>query len=43
VARPTMSLTCVFDHRIVDGAQAGAFLRDLRSLVEAPELAVMDL
>lgn len=43
VARPTMSLTCVFDHRIVDGAMAAAFLRDLRSLVEAPELAVMDL
>ncbi|QRY45164.1 2-oxo acid dehydrogenase subunit E2 [Mycolicibacterium boenickei] len=43
VARPTMSLTCAFDHRIVDGAMAAAFLRDLRSLIEAPELALIDL
>lgn len=43
VVRPTMSLTCAFDHRIVDGAQAAAFLSDLRSLIEAPELAVIDL
>ncbi|MGV0815116.1 dihydrolipoamide acetyltransferase family protein [Mycolicibacterium boenickei] len=43
VARQTMSLTCAFDHRIVDGAHAAAFLRDLRSLIEAPELAVIDL
>ncbi|MFV8050651.1 dihydrolipoamide acetyltransferase family protein [Mycobacterium sp. 48b] len=43
VARPTMSLTCAFDHRIVDGAQVAAFLRDLRALIEAPELAVIDL
>ncbi|WKG01720.1 dihydrolipoamide acetyltransferase family protein [Mycolicibacterium sp. HK-90] len=43
VARHTMSLTCAFDHRIVDGAQAAAFLRDLRSLIETPELAVIDL
>lgn len=43
VARPTMSLTCAFDHRVVDGAQAAAFLGDLRALLEAPELAVLDL
>ncbi|MBP2451156.1 dihydrolipoamide acetyltransferase family protein [Mycolicibacterium lutetiense] len=43
VARPTMSLTCVFDHRVVDGAQAAAFLGDLRARLEAPELAVLDL
>ncbi|MFV8163359.1 dihydrolipoamide acetyltransferase family protein [Mycobacterium sp. 134] len=43
VARPTMSLTCAFDHRIVDGAMAAAFLRDLRALIEAPELALIDL
>jgi pyruvate dehydrogenase E2 component (dihydrolipoamide acetyltransferase) len=43
VARPTMSLTCAFDHRIVDGAQAAAFLRELRDLIEAPELALLDL
>jgi len=41
--RPTMSLTCAFDHRIVDGAQVAAFLRELRELIEAPELALLDL
>jgi pyruvate dehydrogenase E2 component (dihydrolipoamide acetyltransferase) len=43
VVQPTMSLTCAFDHRIVDGAQVAAFLRELRDLIEAPELALLDL
>ncbi len=43
VARPTMSLTCAFDHRIVDGAQVAAFLGELRDLIESPELALLDL
>jgi pyruvate dehydrogenase E2 component (dihydrolipoamide acetyltransferase) len=43
VARPTMTLTCVFDHRIADGAQAAAFLTDLRGLIEEPETALLDL
>lgn len=43
VARPTMTLTCAFDHRIADGAQAAAFLTDLRGLIEAPETALLDL
>jgi len=43
LARPTMSLTCAFDHRIVDGAQVAAFLTDLRELIETPELALADL
>jgi pyruvate dehydrogenase E2 component (dihydrolipoamide acetyltransferase) len=43
VARPTMSLTCAFDHRIADGAQVAAFLCELRELIEAPELALLDL
>jgi 2-oxoisovalerate dehydrogenase E2 component (dihydrolipoyl transacylase) len=43
VVRPTMSLTCAFDHRIVDGAQVAAFLGELRELIEAPELALLDL
>lgn len=42
-ARPTMPLTCAFDHRIVDGAQVAAFLGELRDLIEAPELALIDL
>ena len=43
VARTTMELSCAFDHRIIDGAQAAAFLTELRELVEAPELALADL
>jgi pyruvate dehydrogenase E2 component (dihydrolipoamide acetyltransferase) len=38
-----MTLTCVFDHRVADGAQAAAFLCELRDLVEGPELALLDL
>ncbi len=43
VARPTMTLTLAFDHRVMDGAQAAAFLTDLRGLIEAPETALLDL
>ncbi|KUI25488.1 dihydrolipoamide acetyltransferase family protein [Mycobacterium sp. GA-2829] len=43
VARPTMTLTCAFDHRIADGATVAAFLGTLRALVENPELALLDL
>ena len=43
VARPTMSLACVFDHRIADGAQAAQFLCTLRDLIESPETALLDL
>ena len=42
VARPTMTLTCAFDHRIADGAQVAAFLGELRRLIESPELALLD-
>jgi 2-oxoisovalerate dehydrogenase E2 component (dihydrolipoyl transacylase) len=41
--RPTMTLTCAFDHRIADGAQVALFLGELRALIEAPELALLDL
>jgi pyruvate dehydrogenase E2 component (dihydrolipoamide acetyltransferase) len=43
VARPTMTLTCAFDHRVADGAQVAAFLGELRELIESPELALLDL
>lgn len=43
VARDTMTLTCAFDHRVADGAQVAAFLAELRELIEAPELALLDL
>ena len=42
VARPTMTLTVAFDHRIADGAAVAAFLGELRALIEAPELALLD-
>ncbi|BBY53030.1 2-oxo acid dehydrogenase subunit E2 [Mycobacterium koreense] len=43
VIAPLMTLTCVFDHRILDGAQVAAFLTDLRGLIEDPASAVADL
>jgi len=43
VARPTMTLTCAFDHRVADGAQVAAFLGELRGLIEAPETTLLDL
>ena len=43
VARPTMTLTCAFDHRIADGATVAAFMCELRDLVEAPDTALLDL
>ncbi len=42
VARPTANLTCSFDHRACDGADAGAFLGHLRELIEAPEQLILD-
>jgi len=43
VVRPTMALTCVFDHRVADGAQAAQFVCELRELIETPETALLDL
>jgi 2-oxoisovalerate dehydrogenase E2 component (dihydrolipoyl transacylase) len=42
VVRPTMTLTCAFDHRIADGAQVAGFLSEVRGLIESPELALLD-
>jgi pyruvate dehydrogenase E2 component (dihydrolipoamide acetyltransferase) len=33
--RPIMNLTLTYDHRLVDGAYAGRFLRDLRARLES--------
>ena len=33
--RPIMNLTLTYDHRLVDGALAGRFLRDLREKLES--------
>jgi pyruvate dehydrogenase E2 component (dihydrolipoamide acetyltransferase) len=35
--RPLMNITLTYDHRLVDGALAGRFLRDLRELLEGWE------
>jgi 2-oxoglutarate dehydrogenase E2 component (dihydrolipoamide succinyltransferase) len=32
--RPIMNLTLTYDHRLVDGALAGRFLRDMRQRLE---------
>ena len=37
VVRPVLRLCATFDHRIVDGAQAGALSRTIRALLESPE------
>jgi 2-oxoisovalerate dehydrogenase E2 component (dihydrolipoyl transacylase) len=34
VIRPMMNMTCSFDHRVLDGAQVGAFLADVRRFLE---------
>ena len=33
--RPMMNMTCSFDHRVLDGAQVGNFLSDVRKRLEA--------
>jgi pyruvate dehydrogenase E2 component (dihydrolipoamide acetyltransferase) len=42
-ARKAMHLALTFDHRIMDGAQAAAFLTDLKHMLEAPELLLLDV
>jgi len=40
LVRPLMSLTLTCDHRAVDGATAAEFLRELKTLLEEPGLAL---
>ena len=40
VVRPLMSLTLTCDHRAVDGAKAAEFLREVKTLLEEPGLAL---
>ncbi|MCB2101245.1 MAG: 2-oxo acid dehydrogenase subunit E2, partial [Rhodobacterales bacterium] len=40
VVRPVMKVTLTYDHRIIDGAKAGAFLMTLKSMLEEPVLAL---
>jgi pyruvate dehydrogenase E2 component (dihydrolipoamide acetyltransferase) len=41
VARPIMSITASFDHRVIDGATGAAFLREVKVLLEKPELLLV--
>ena len=43
VIRPQMTLTCVFDHRVANGANVAQFLGELRRLIESPDTALLDL
>jgi pyruvate dehydrogenase E2 component (dihydrolipoamide acetyltransferase) len=40
VIRPMMKLTLTYDHRIIDGAKAAAFIATLKEVVEEPLLAL---
>ncbi len=40
--RPLLTLSLVFDHRIVDGAPAARFLQRLGEMIEHPEAAIAD-
>jgi pyruvate dehydrogenase E2 component (dihydrolipoamide acetyltransferase) len=40
VIRPMMKLTLTYDHRIIDGAKAAAFVATLKEVVEEPLLAL---
>jgi fructose/tagatose bisphosphate aldolase len=41
VARPIMNITASFDHRVIDGAVSAAFLREVKILLEKPELLLV--
>jgi pyruvate dehydrogenase E2 component (dihydrolipoamide acetyltransferase) len=38
VVRPMMNVTLSYDHRIIDGAEAGKFMRTLKAFIEDPVL-----
>jgi pyruvate dehydrogenase E2 component (dihydrolipoamide acetyltransferase) len=40
VVRPIMKLTLTYDHRIIDGAKAAAFVGTLKEIIEEPLLAL---
>ena len=43
IARPMMPLALSFDHRVIDGAMAGAFLARFKELVENPQQLMLDM
>lgn len=40
VVRPVMKLTLTYDHRIIDGGKAGAFMTTLKEMVENPIMVI---
>ncbi len=43
VVRPIIPLALSFDHRLIDGAMAGAFLARFKGLVENPQQLMLDM
>ena len=43
VVRPIMPLALSFDHRLIDGALAGAFIARFKELVENPQQLMLDM
>lgn len=43
IVRPMMPLALSFDHRLIDGAMAGAFLGRFKELVENPHQLMLDM
>jgi len=43
IIRPMMPLALSFDHRIIDGAMAGAFLARFKELTENPQQLMLDM
>lgn len=43
MVRPMMPLALSFDHRLIDGAMAGAFLGRFKELVENPQQLMLDM
>jgi pyruvate dehydrogenase E2 component (dihydrolipoamide acetyltransferase) len=43
LVRPMMPLALSFDHRLIDGAMAGAFLARFKELVENPQQLMLDM
>ena len=42
VKRPTLPLSMSFDHRLIDGAEAGMFLAALKEILETPGLLLLN-
>jgi 2-oxoglutarate dehydrogenase E2 component (dihydrolipoamide succinyltransferase) len=43
VIRPMMYLALTYDHRMIDGREAVLFLKKIKSVIESPEILLLDL